>query len=528
MPIKLIKFNKRATCPILLVLLCAGILGMSLRGNPGNPSAEDLSSPQWKEDGPLELSPERGRFALTYSLAENHSLQFSLPIARFVLPDLAISASGKYVSLFAPGVSYAVLPGYFLGRVMGAAQIGTYAVISLFAIFNVLLIYFIAQRFGANRWAAALGGLVFLFATPAFAYAVNLYQHHISTCLLLAGIYILTRWRGWPALVCVWILCSLNIAVDNPNFFLMLPLGLFTLGRIVVLAKQKARKVEVVIKLGKVITLLALIPPFLLLLWFNQSSHGDMFKLSGTLPRVVAIDSDGHPAQSALAQELKLENTGLNKDKKAVNFFKTRNLLQGFYIHLLSPDRGIVYYAPVILLGILGLALLGRRYSEWSALLAAIAAVNFLLYSMWGDPWGGWAFGSRYLIPSYALLAVGIGIVLDYWRGAWWFLILFFTLFSYSTGVNTLGALTTSMNPPQAEVLNLEKVSGHEEKYTYARNWQYLNAKGSKSFLFQSVVKNHFSVRGYYYLILTGLFFGSALPLFFLARGKSQVKNSKV
>ena len=44
------------------------------------------------------------------------------------------------------------------------------------------------------------------------------------------------------------------------------------------------------------------------------------------------------------------------------HFFKTRNLLNGFYIHLLSPDRGIIYYAPVILLGLLGfLFLLAKK-----------------------------------------------------------------------------------------------------------------------------------------------------------------------
>jgi hypothetical protein len=524
---KLGKGNKNILFSVFLAILCVSLLVMSLRGVPGNPNALELSQENWQKNGPFELSPERGRFALVYSLAENHSLRFSLPVARFVVPDLGISATGQYVSLFAPGVSYLVLPGYFLGKALGAAQVGTYAVIGLFAFFNMALIYLITKRLGASPPAAVLGGLVFLFATPAFAYAVNLYQHHISTCLLLAGVYILMRWRSWLALVPIWIFCGLSIAIDNPNFFLMLPIGFFALGRLLVLAKKETGQFTLNFNLWKSLTLLMLIPPLLLLVWFNQASHQDKFKLSGALPRVVAIDNDGYPTQSSLAQDLKLFERDLSENKSLVKFFETRNMLHGFYIHLMSPDRGVIYYAPVIFLGILGLMQLRRQHPDWVALLIAIAALNLLLYSMWGDPWGGWAFGSRYLIPAYALLAIGVGIALNYWRQFTGFLFLFFVLFVYSSGVNTLGALTTSANPPQAEVLNLEKISGHEEKYTYGRNWQYLNEYGSKSFVYQAIGKKYFSARGYYYLVLAGILVGGALPLFFLARGGLQIKDKR-
>lgn len=525
---KKVRFNKNLIFSVSVILLAVVVMAMSVRGNLGNPKAEDLSFPQWKEGGPLELSPERGRFALTYSVAEDHSLQFSLPLARFVVPDLAVSPSGQYVSLFAPGVSFLVLPGYFLGKALGASQIGAYAVISLIALFNGWLIYLIVLRFSTNRWAAALGGLVFLFATPAFAYAVNLYQHHVSVFFLLAGIYILARWNNWVSLITVWTLCGLSIVIDNPNFFLMFPLVIFVLGRIMVLKRSKLG-LSVNINPWYFPTVFALAIPLFFLVWFNQASHGDPFKLSGTLPSVAAIGQDGRPMRSQTAELLGIQDHGESVEKSAVTFFKTRNLLQGFYIHLLSPDRGIIYFTPVILLGIWGLRIVWRRYSELGRLFVSIILVNLLLYSMWGDPWGGWAFGSRYLIPTYALLAVGLGVLLDNWRRSWSFIILFLFFFIYSAGVNTLGALTTSANPPQAEVLSLEKVSGHEEKYTYARNWQYLNEKGSKSFVYQTIGKNHISAKKYYYLILAGVLATGLLLLIFLVKTNYEklIKNKK-
>ena len=38
------------------------ILSLSIRGFLGNPNGPELNSTTWKENGPFELSPERGRF----------------------------------------------------------------------------------------------------------------------------------------------------------------------------------------------------------------------------------------------------------------------------------------------------------------------------------------------------------------------------------------------------------------------------------------------------------------------------------
>src|SRR4030042_648124 len=118
---------------IIVVLLFA------VRGVSGNPSKGDMNSSYWKEDGPFELSPERGRFALTFSIIEDKSLSFSLPVAQFTLPDLGFHM-GKFVSLFAPGVSFVAIPGYLIGKNFGVSQLGTFMIICLFAFLNALLI----------------------------------------------------------------------------------------------------------------------------------------------------------------------------------------------------------------------------------------------------------------------------------------------------------------------------------------------------------------------------------------------------
>lgn len=117
---------------IILILSAAIVLALTVRGTYGIPNSNELNSQKWIEDGPFELSPERGRFALLYSIVEDKSVHFSESVARFALPDLGYK-NGNYVSLFAPGVSFLAIPGYLLGKFFGASQVGAFATSGLFA-----------------------------------------------------------------------------------------------------------------------------------------------------------------------------------------------------------------------------------------------------------------------------------------------------------------------------------------------------------------------------------------------------------
>src|SRR3989304_5141912 len=351
------KINASFLTTYLLIIFCTVILALGIRGLSGNPTADELNSPAWKDSGPLELSPERGRFALLYSIVEENSLQFSLPIARFATPDLGLSPDGKYVSLFAPAVSFMAIPGYIIGKYFGASQVGTFAVIALFAIFNVLLIRAIAVRLGADKTAAAIGALTFLFATPAFTYAVTLYQHHISLFIILLSVYILIRWNNFWSLSAVWFLLALSAAVDNPNVIFMAPIGLYAVAKMFIINKEPA-KINIRFRKKALIALIGALVPVIFFFWFNEAPHGDPLKLSGTLPSVKAIDASGSPMTPPSADNPSKAFDPVQKGKSAVSFFQTHNLLNGFYIHIFSPDRGIIFYAPVILLGLLGFSFL--------------------------------------------------------------------------------------------------------------------------------------------------------------------------
>ncbi|RLC35970.1 hypothetical protein DRH27_05985, partial [Candidatus Falkowbacteria bacterium] len=457
---------------------------------------------------------------------EDKSLHFSSDLALFTMPDLAITDTGKYVSMFAPGVSFLAIPGYLLGKYFGIAQVGTYLVIAIFALLNILLVRAIAIKLGAHPLAANLGGLAFAFATPAFAYATAFYQHHITVFLILLSIYILLRWSNWLALSLIWFFCALSIAVDNPNFFLLFPIGIFAFTRIIN-AKKDHGGILLKFKPVGILTLLIMVIPISLFLFYNQKANGDPWRLSGTLTGAKEVSANHLPVNAKNNDNPKDDekNTEITtkNEKHAFGFFQTRNLFNGFYIYIISPDRGILWFTPIVLFGIWGLIITCRRHQKYVNLITAIIGINILVYSMWGDPYGGWAFGSRYLIPSYALLCIGLALFLTKFKKRGLVLAIFFIIFAYSSWVNTLGALTSSANPPQIEVLALEEKSGREEKYTYMRNWEYLNNAGSKSYIYRAYAGKYMTAYEYFALLAVLLWLSAG---YLLTRLRFHPKNN--
>lgn len=486
---------------IAFILFCTTILAVSLRGKAGNPTARDIATKEWKEDGPFELSPERGRFALMYSIVENKSYYFSHDIAQFAAPDVGFH-NGKFVTLFAPLVSFLAIPGYMIGKFYGIGQVGAFATVVVFAMLNFLLIRAISIRLGAHQIAALIGGFVFLFATPAYAYAVTLYQHHFSTFLILISLWSLLKTKRSWALLVVFFACALSIPLDYPNLFFMFPIGLYGFGRVVSFAKIKD-SFQLKIGLFNVLTPFIMILPMLFFFWFNNASYGNPLQLSGTVQTADFQKNNIAPDPLDLEKKVAKEETNKVQDEKsAVAFFNTRDILNGFYIHILSPDRGAFTYTPIMLLAILGLIVAVKKRVKMAPLLIAIIGANLLLYSMWGDPWGGWAFGSRYLIPTYALLSIFLSILLTDYRSKVLLLTIFVILLLYSLSVNTLGALTTSALPPKIQVLELEKISGSVQKYTPLRNWDLIIAGRSKSYVYNTYLQKYITAKEFYFAIL--------------------------
>lgn len=100
-------------------------------------------------------------------------------------------------------------------------------------------------------------------------------------------------------------------------------------------------------------------------------------------------------------------------------------LLEGLYGLLLSPGKGIFWYAPVLIPGICGLAKM--YYTSWrpEALLFFAFISSYLIFHagfwIW---WGGDCWGPRYLVPMLPFIVLAIGVLLKSKFG-WWLVVPF-------------------------------------------------------------------------------------------------------
>ena len=75
-------------------------------------------------------------------------------------------------------------------------------------------------------------------------------------------------------------------------------------------------------------------------------------------------------------------------------------LLSGLYGLILSPGKGILWYAPVVVLGLAGFRPFARRWLPEALLCAGVSAGYVLLHSVYTYWEGGWSWGPRLISPA--------------------------------------------------------------------------------------------------------------------------------
>ncbi len=83
---------------------------------------------------------------------------------------------------------------------------------------------------------------------------------------------------------------------------------------------------------------------------------------------------------------------------------------------LFSTHHGWLSWSPFVVLAILGLPLVARRFGWFGIALIAIGIGEVVLNASLSDWWGGLAFGSRRLTDQTLLLALGYAAVFDWLR----------------------------------------------------------------------------------------------------------------
>ena len=405
---------------------------------------------------------------------------------------------GKAFSIFTPGVSFVAAPFYFIGKLIGIPQIAAYFSTIIFALINTVLIYTLARKLQASRLAACISSGIFLFATNALPYAFGLTQHHFSLTVILLALLNATEKRTWMNDILFGVYCGVGLLFDIPNVFLIFPIGIYVFLKHFNIATISSK---VKLSLNPIVfaIIFGIIPFLILFSIYNHELTGSYTKIGQTIGRADIKNTKVVNETPKSIYEKKLP-------------FNTRNEILGMYTLLVSNERSWLWYSPILLIGVLG-AYIGYKRSKLrtqTILLISLIVTNIVIYSMFGDPWGGWAFGPRYLIPSAAALAILIALAVDRFKKLMVFNIIVFGLIFYSIYINVLGMMTTTSIPPKQEAEALSKPI----PYTYQYNLDLAKTNNSKSYLYTTYFRDNIDLNSFILAYSSIVFAMLAFPYF--------------
>ncbi len=483
--------------PYLFVFIVSVLLiALVVKGAKGKPIYYQ-SQMDTTVGGPFEASNSNSRYALTQAIVNDHSFFLNRDQAKFAAPDI-VDFKGKFMSIFTPGVSFVSIPFYLVGKLLGFPQLFTYFSVSVFAIINLFLIANISRKLGAGRYASLLAGFVFLFATNALNYSQSLSQHHMSVSfLLLAVLNIMNKKRNFLNNILFGSYLGVALLMDIPNLIFMLPLIIYVV-LLNIGVNEEIGKIKFSVKSSLVGLAIGLIPFIGLFVYYNRTTTGSFTMLAQTIGRSSAFETQ---LPVSLSADVPADTTPSFGPLIHIPF-ATRSELNGFYTLLISNERAWIFYSPIVLLGIGGILILYFRKDkkDFAIVLTAIVSLDILIYSMFGDPWGGWAFGPRYLIPGAAILCVTLGVLIEKFKRNALFTFAFLVILIFSIGINFVGVLTTSAVPPKVEAIHLNV----PVPYTFEYNFKILNNNKSSSLIYNLALSNKITTTQYFFVLVIG------------------------
>ncbi len=489
----------------IIVIFSLVIYGFSMRGNAGNPTTQKNLVVFSQATFPFESSHERSTFSQVVSIVRDHRLNFSKKLADFSVPDVAY-LKGKFYSYFPPGVAFLIMPLYLLGRSVHMSQFISYATIPIVSTASLIFLYLIAVNvLGFPKRFAVFSVFLYAFSSTAWPYSITIYQHIPAVFLILSIFYFAWLFRkskknSWIWATVIWFEFGISFLFDYPNPILLFPVIIYFFISSVTIRKNISRFI-IRVNLYTCITSIIFFIVMAGFAIYNIKAYGNWKMLSNNLPR--------YEIKNIAKLQKKIVNTKYTTTKLASTFLEER-LPNGFYELLIAPDKGLLVFSPVFIVMIIGIYTAFKKYKNLEiSILGSIVFVNFLLYSSFGDPWGGWAFGPRYLIPSMSVGSLFVGIFLrKYWRSLY-VRIAMLVLIGISSAIALLGVLTTNALPPKVEATYLHIQYG----IPYA--FEYLRKGITDNFIFNTFFSQRITLFQYFigmYALIMFVFFA----LFFI------------
>jgi hypothetical protein len=305
------------------------------------------------------------------------------------LPGFSLLATGPYaLARFARGLPGHPLnrPGFRYWEADYWVALGTSGLLTALA---GALLTGLARDLGCGPRRAALVGLAYGLATPAYVYATLSYGHQASSFALLSAFALLWRTqqpRRTARMIAAGFLAAAAAVIELSVGPVSAILGFYLLAQVLGVVRRPSALGEFAVGASV---------PTLVLLGYNQFIFGSPWEM-GYFHHATAIFAQVHNRANPL---------GLRHP----DWTKTAPLLWGGY-------RGLLFYAPVVAASLPGWAvLMARKLWGMAIVTGLIVAAVFLVNLSYPEWTGGWSTGPRLLVPLLpfamlpvaALLAVG-------------------------------------------------------------------------------------------------------------------------
>jgi hypothetical protein len=256
----------------------------------------------------------------------------------------------------------------------------------LFTALTALVLMHLARVMGCSPRRAALVGLTYGLATPAYVYATLAYGHQVSAFALLGSFALLYKpgsGRDACRMLAAGFLAACAPLIELQVGPVTAILGLYLLSQC--FAGRRRPDALAYFALGAM-------PPTLLLLGYNLLAFGSPWDM-GYFHHATTIFAKVHNRKNPL---------GLQPPDWSL----LRPLLLGTY-------RGLFFYAPILILAVPGWWVLLKGRRQGAALVTFAIAVTVLLVNLSYPEWtGGWSTGPRLLVPLLPFVMIPVAALL--------------------------------------------------------------------------------------------------------------------
>jgi 4-amino-4-deoxy-L-arabinose transferase-like glycosyltransferase len=308
-----------------------------------------------------------------------------------------LTTGGDMVPNYEPGQMIAPIPLYLWGRALGASVQGVLFFNAIVLAGAAALLYLCLIELAYGRRAALLGALVFAFATLAWPYSRTFFREPLTTFAYLLAFYALLRYRPpaarrwiWPALAGFGL--GLAIVTKLISVGAIPGLALLAWGAEWRRGPDEGRRLwpsRLRMALAAALPLIALLALYQLYTWMTLSGVETFGR------NIVEYTTNPQLSQTVPMRMLRA--------------------LAGITI---SPYKGLFWFSPVLLLGLVGAWPFIRRH-RWEGLAALLIVVAHIVgYSRYNYWSGGVAWGMRYLLPITPFLVLLAAPVWEFLMGS--------------------------------------------------------------------------------------------------------------